>query len=143
LFNGRIIRPKIFNPVEKTLQPIAEAERELGASFPASYKAAMKRHNGGEIPTEMDLWELYPLPGPGAAGKAHQPSGDLVQETLERRSWPGFPEGAVALADNGLGDQLIMLREGDQFGPALYFWHHESAKLEWLAADFADLEQVP
>lgn len=103
----------------------------------------MKTHNGGEIPTEMDLWELYPLPGPGAVKKAHQPSGDLVHETLERRTWPDFPEGAVALGDNGLGDQLVMLRNGDQFGPELHFWHHETGQLEWLAADFADLEQVP
>ena len=128
--------------MEKTVQPIVEAERELGASLPASYKEAMNKNNGGEIPTEMDLWELYPLPGPGAREKAHQPSGDMVQETLERRTWPGFHEGAIALADNGLGDQLVMLREGDHFGPACYFWHHESGELELLAPDFGELEQI-
>ncbi len=129
--------------MEKTLQPIAEAERELGATLPASYKEAMRRHNGGEIATEMDLWELYPIPGPGAAEKAHQPSADMVQETLERRTWPGFPEGAVTLADNGLGDQLVMLRTGNQFGPACYFWQHETGHIELLAEDFALLDLIP
>ncbi len=128
--------------MEKTLQPILEAERQLGARFPASYAAAMKRHNGGEIATEMDLWELYPLPGPAGSARAHQESGDVVEETLERRSWPGFPEGAVALADNGLGDQLIMLQNGAQFGPECFFWNHESAELEQMAADFSELEHI-
>lgn len=128
--------------MEKILHPAAEAERILGAALPASYRAAMQRCNGGELSTEMDLWELYPLPGPDAKERAHQPSGDMVQESLERRKLPGFPAEAIALADNGLGDQLVMLRNGSTFGPACYFWHHESGELEFVAEDFAELEQL-
>ncbi len=127
--------------LEKTMHVIADAERQLGASFPLAYAEMMRGHNGGEIPTEDDLWELYPLPG-GLETRAHQPSGDVVSETLALRRNPLFPPGAVAIADNGLGDQLIFLRIGELLGPGCYFWHHQSGELSIIAEDFSSLERV-
>lgn len=125
--------------------PIVQAvEQQLAYRLPAAYAAAMQRHNGGEIPTDSDLWELYPLPGAEAHLAGHSAVEDVVTETLERRQRPSFPEGAVAIADNGLGDQLVFLPtdEPGRLGDACWFWHHETGELSLVADHFGDLEHV-
>jgi len=123
---------------------ILAVEKQLGIRLPSSYAEAMQRNNGGEIPTDEDLWELYPLPGAKAQLAGHSAVTDVVEETLERRERPSFPAGAVAIADNGLGDQLVFLpaEEPGQLGEGCWFWHHETGELSIVSEHFGALEHV-
>jgi len=54
----------------------------------------------------------------------------VVHETEEARAWPGFPEGAVAIASNGSGDQLVLLAApGGGLDEAPWRWDHETREL--------------
>jgi hypothetical protein len=123
---------------------VLAVEQRLGLALPGEYAEAMTVHNGGELPTEHDLWELYPLPDLPARQAGHNAYGDLVAENLACRDRSGFPAGALSIADNGLGDQLVFLPRpgGGGLAPELWFWHHESGQLEWVADAFSDLERV-
>jgi hypothetical protein len=144
---------RMTNPADATASwnVLRAVERQLGCQLPEGYAAAMHTHNGGELPTESDLWELYPIPGWPEQRVGHNAYGDLVSETFARRGRSLFPEGAVALADNGLGDQLCFLPDVDLqlepgalqvLAPALWFWQHDTGELERLADAFESLERV-
>jgi hypothetical protein len=60
-----------------------------------------------------------------------------LKETESCRGWARFPENAVAIAGNGAGDQLVLLRQDDAFAPEVYAWLHESGELEKVADDFS------
>ncbi|WMO01673.1 SMI1/KNR4 family protein [Vibrio parahaemolyticus] len=47
-----------FNLSEEQL---VNTEVELGAVLPHDYRESMKIENGGEVTTEEDDWELYPI----------------------------------------------------------------------------------
>lgn len=134
---------------------LRQLEKKLGFRLPEAYAMAMHAHNGGELPTEQDLWELYPIPGWPEKRVGHNAYGDVLTETAARQGQRLFPDGAVAIADNGLGDQLCFLPEQDggsnpstsrqdtpSLAPGLWFWQHDTGRLEKVANAFADLERV-
>jgi hypothetical protein len=53
--------------------------------------------------------------------------------------WPRFPGNGVAIATNGTGDQLVLLREGEALKEAVYYWSHETGVVELVAGSFAEL----
>jgi len=59
--------------------------------------------------------------------------------SVSLKCWPGFPEEAVAIAGNGSGDQLVLLKEGASFGQEIYIWAHETGKLQKIANNFSAL----
>jgi hypothetical protein len=67
---------------------------------------------------------------------------DVVAESMRLAEWERFPRQALAIAHNGEGDQLIFLRSGERFAPAVYCWSHESGELTRVAEDFAQLERL-
>ena len=40
---------------------IIEAEKELGLTFPRTFREKMKNENGGEIETAGDSWTIHPF----------------------------------------------------------------------------------
>jgi hypothetical protein len=48
-----------------------------------------------------------------------------------------FPAGAVAIAENGSGDCIVFLREGERFQPAPHLWHHATRALVKICGDFS------
>ena len=64
----------------------------------------------------------------------------VLKETVECRTWPGFPPEAVAIAANGVGDALVLMLRNGQFEPAIYAWLHQSRSLAKVANDFAELK---
>jgi hypothetical protein len=119
---------------------VLAAERELGSPLPASYRGALLRENGGELATESDDWELYPIADASDRKRLSRTANHIIKETESCRSWPHFPEGALAIAGNGSGDQLVFLKEGARFGPAVYAWSHETGAIEKVSDDFAKLK---
>jgi hypothetical protein len=118
---------------------ILEAERRLGASLPASYKAAMARSNGGEIEALGDVWQLHPIADTSDRRRLARTANHIISETATMHGWKSFPVGALAIGGNGSGDCLIFLREADSFGPAVRVWSHETGETELLAHDFSEL----
>jgi hypothetical protein len=113
------------------------AERELGASLPKSYRLAMLRENGGEIGTDDDDWQQYPIADTSDRKRLSRSANHILKETESCRGWARFPENAVAIAGNGAGDQLVLLRQNEAFAPEVYAWLHESGELEKVADDFS------
>lgn len=96
---------------------ISVAEELLQAKLPASYRSSMLMSNGGELEIEDDVWQQYPIADTSDRKRLSRTANHIIKETSHLKSWPGFPEEAVAIAGNGSGDQLVLLKEGTSFGP--------------------------
>jgi hypothetical protein len=59
-----------------------------------------------------------------------------------RRQISGLRRTAVAIANNGAGDQLLVLRSDDRFDAAVYCWSHDTGELAKVAEDFGALQRL-
>jgi hypothetical protein len=121
---------------------IAEAERKLDCVLPATYKTAMLQSNGGELDVLDDDWQQYPIADTSDRKRTARTSNDIVRETNIAQKWKSFPTGAVAIAGNGTGDQLLFLRENSILGNAVFHWSHETGELSKVASNYGDLYRV-
>jgi hypothetical protein len=119
---------------------IVAVEQELGASLPTSYRSSMSRENGGEIEVEEDGWQQYPIADTSDRKRLSRTANHVLKETKQCLSWPRFPTGALAIASNGTGDQLVFVRRGQAFDPEVYVWSHETGALAKVADDFTHLK---
>jgi hypothetical protein len=120
---------------------LLSAEEKLGAKLPDSYRQAMMAANGGEVASGLDDWYLYPIMDSTNRKRLARTCNDVVAESMRLAEWERFPRQALAIANNGDGDQLLFLRSDDRFEPAVYCWSHESGGLTKVAEDFAQLER--
>lgn len=121
---------------------IEEAERALGRRLPAAYRASLRASNGGEFVTDDDDWQLHPVWDRSDATRTKRTCNHIVAETEYARRSPGVPADAVVLGTNGGGDLLLLLPDrvdATSYAATLYRWDHETATLEELAADIAEL----
>ena len=118
---------------------LAKAESALGAPLPSSYRSAMLRRNGGELEVEGDTWVVYPIADTSDRKRISRTANHILHETERCRAWPRFPEGALAIASNGSGDQLVFIRSGAAFSPGVFLWSHETGALREVAHDFSEL----
>jgi hypothetical protein len=114
-------------PVEVAL--IHEAEPQLGKKLPMDLRLRLHRNNGGEIWAAGDVWQLFPVSDASDRRRITRTANHIVRETRAARARAGFPEGAIAIAENGGGDVLIV-RAGSE---NIEFWDHETG--EWCAVD--------
>ena len=121
---------------------LLSAEEKLGAKLPESYRQAMMAANGGEVASGLDDWYLYPIMDSTDRKRLARTCNDVVAESMRLAEWERFPRQALAIANNGEGDQLLFLRSDDRYGPAVYCWSHESGELTKVAEDFAQLERL-
>lgn len=128
-----------FNLDEKYLQ---SAEETLGARLPDSYRRAMVVANGGEVSTASDDWYLYPIADTSDKKRLARTCNDVIKETEHMARWARFPSHALAIANNGAGDQLLFLRSDDWFQADVYCWSHETGELTKVADDFVQLERL-
>lgn len=121
---------------------IHAAEQRLGAKLPEAYRSSMLQENGGEIETEEDIWQQYPIADTSDRKRLSRTANHIIKETESCSDWPNFPEGALAIAGNGGGDQLVLLKQGASFAPTVYAWSHETGQLEKVADDFSELKAL-
>lgn len=118
---------------------VEAAEREIGGTLPASYVAAMRASNGGELDVLDDDWQQYPIADTSDRKRLARTANHLIKETQSLLQWPTFPKQGLAIAGNGSGDQLLLLREGNVFAEAVYHWSHETGALTKIANAFSEL----
>ncbi|MBE4164561.1 DUF3265 domain-containing protein [Vibrio parahaemolyticus] len=128
-----------FNLKEEQL---VNTEVELGARLPHDYRESMKTDNGGEATTEEDDWELYPIKDNSDRKRLARTCNHIIAETKACFGFGNFPHHALAIASNGLGDQMVFLKESEQFKPEVYVWLHETGEIKLLASSFAKLEKL-
>jgi len=121
---------------------ILAAEQQLGAKLPESYRSSMLRENGGEFKTEEDAWQQYPIADTSDRKRLSRTANHIIKETESCSGWLNFPEGALAIAGNGGGDQLVLLKQDASFAPTVYFWSHETGQLKKVADDFSELKAL-
>jgi hypothetical protein len=121
---------------------LRSAEEKLGAKLPDSYRRAMMAENGGEVASGLDDWYLYPIMDSTDRKRFARTYNDVVAETMRLAESERFPHQALAIANNGEGDQLLFLRSDGRFEPAVYCWLHEIGELAKVAEDFARLERL-
>jgi hypothetical protein len=116
------------------------AEDKLGAPLPYVYRQAMMASNGGEVYAYNDVWNLHPILDTSDRKRLSRSCNDILRETGVMRDWPGWPENAVAIADNGTGDKLLFLRKDQVYQPEVYVWLHDTGNLIEVARSFAELQ---
>jgi hypothetical protein len=121
---------------------ISAVEEKLGAPLPRSYRQAMMASNGGEVTAYDDVWNLYPILDTSDRKRLSRSCNDILRETRVMRDWPGWPENAIAIADNCTGDKLLFLREGRLYQPEVYVWLHDTGDLIEVAQSFSELRRA-
>lgn len=108
-------------PVES--RHIDAAEQELGRKLPEALRARLLRNNGGELEGEDEDWQLHPVWDPSDRKRMARTANHVVRETkYARQEASGFPPDAIAIAENGCGDLLVLRPGRDE----LERWDHET-----------------
>ena len=126
-------------PFDLSEEQLRATENEIEAKFPEAYRRQMMRSNGGEIDAASDNWNLIPLRDASDRKRLSRTANHVLVETKSLSGFPKWHENALAIAENGTGDALVMLRDGDQIKPQVYKWCHEEGTLEFVAEDFSSL----
>lgn len=124
---------------------INETEKELKVVFPRLFKTKMINVNGGEISTEDDDWNLYPFFDKSSNKHISRTCNHIELETKAAREWTNFPFDAIAIGNNGCGDQLILLPEhkgSSNLAETIYIWRHEEGAVTIAAATINDLIHI-
>jgi hypothetical protein len=116
---------------------VVAAEAQLGLRLPPEYRIRLISNNGGELETEHDVWQVFPVFDDTDRKRAGRSTNHLVRETQQAANWPGFPVGAVAVASNGTGDLLIFFPgTSGTYDGKLQYWSHESQQCTPTGLDF-------
>ena len=127
-------------PIE--LKYIKETEVELGIEFPKSFVHKMEKENGGEFSTEDDDWILFPFFDKFDNKRISRTCNHIVLETRQLREIEDFPENGIAIAENGCGDNLIMLpleNNKTKLDDKIYIWNHETGEINEIANSIEEL----
>lgn len=127
-------------PIEE--QYIHTTEQELGFTFPQSFRHKMMQSNGGEVEIQAEIWQIFPFFDQSDMKRKMRTSNHIIYETKRARKWGGFPEHAIAIAENGCGDYLIFLPENTLSSAnvePVFIWHHETTDIKKIADDFQAL----
>ena len=65
---------------------IEKTEAKLGLKLPEAFRNAMKIENGGEILTDDDQWDLYPLLDTADRKRLSRTCGDIIKETAAAKN---------------------------------------------------------
>jgi hypothetical protein len=120
---------------------VVAAEQKLGASLPYSYRQAMKTSNGGQVRAHNDYWNLFPILDTSDRKRLKRSCNDILYETKRCRDWPGWPENALAIADNGTRDRLVLFKVNERYEPSIYVRLDETGELAVVAEVFSDLDR--
>lgn len=110
---------------------ISAVEAQIGWQFPSDLRQRLLWNNGGEITANDDVWTLYPIWDPSDQKRMKRTINHVLHETQVARQWPNFPADALAIAENGGGDRLIVRPNA----PRIEWWDHETGITEPVTID--------
>lgn len=128
-------------PFNLSEEQLAQTESALGARLPNSYRDAMQQNNGGEAFTGEDDWMFYPIKDTSDRKRLARTCNHILHETEVCKGFGRFPTHALAIAGNGLGDQMVLIHESGRWSEQVFVWRHESGDLQVLAQCFSDLQK--
>ena len=111
---------------------VRAAEEKLGVTFPAAFRAGICAMNGGTIDTGTDSWRLFPVFDTSDKKRLKRTANDITRETQTAKSWPDFPDNAVAIGTDDFGNLLVMVpmaTEQGQLEDRVYAWDHETGDM--------------
>jgi hypothetical protein len=121
---------------------IEEAEGELGARFPESFRNKMMMLNGGGVEVGTDYFELHPFYDTSDKTRIKRTCNSIVHETKMARKHYRLPENLIVIGNNGGGDVLVYKVEAHGgVEPAVYWYDHETEELVFAANDFGSLKE--
>lgn len=129
-------------PFPIDIKYIRETEKELGLTFPDSFKNKMRKENGGTLSTKEDDWQLFPFFDQADKKRMSRTSNHIILETKQARNWENFPVDGIAIASNGSADFLILLptKENDkQLGTEIFSWFHETGEIKEIAKSIEEI----
>ena len=129
-------------PFNLSEEQLVQTEKELGCCLPVEYREAMKLDNGGEFQTEEDDWEFYPIKDTSDRKRISRTCNHIINETESCKGYGNFPENALAIANNGLGNQMVFIKESGQYLNTVYLWLHETGELQVLAQSFNEIQKL-
>ncbi|WP_179333041.1 SMI1/KNR4 family protein [Winogradskyella costae] len=114
---------------------IEETESELNVKFPTEFKNRKIKLNGGELLISSEFeFELHPFFDKSDRKRISRTCNHIGLETKNAREWNGFPENGIAIGADGFGNKLILTHNGNgNLTDQLYFWNHETRKVEKIA----------
>lgn len=119
---------------------IVNAEKALGAKFPASFREKMMKLNGGGVEVSTDYFELHPFYDTSDKKRIKRTCNSIVHETKMARDHYRLPENLVVIGNNGGGDVLVYKIESNgSIGNTVYWLCHETEELLLAANDFGEL----
>ncbi|NYF57308.1 SMI1/KNR4 family protein [Micromonospora purpureochromogenes] len=117
---------KVIEGLTASADEIAEAERALGVTLPAQYKAFMMRYGGGQF----GFLDLLPIP---AAGSSHHVDDVVSVSQAEFRD-----ESFVAVAPVGTGDYWCFPVLDGRCSDEVWFHYHDVGDPTPEAGDFLE-----
>ena len=140
---GGVIAKEKYVPFNLSEEQLVQAEKELGAKLPQEYRDAMKVDNGGEASTDEDDWELYTIKDTSDRKRLSRTCNHILNETESCKGFGNFPDNALAIASNGLGDQMVFIKESSgKFQNTVFLWSHETGELQELAVSFNEIKKL-
>lgn len=119
---------------------ILETEKELGCRFPTSFRNKMMKENGGEVDIFDDNWQLFPFYDKTNRKTISRTCNSISKETERARTYRDFPQNAIVIGKNAMGDFLVFLKENDTIKNEVYAWlGDEDIPLTKIAEDFSEL----
>lgn len=128
-------------PFELPEDQLEITENELGVRLPEAYRSSMLKSNGGHAYLGEDDWDFYPIKDVSDRKRISRTCNHILRETESCREFGYFPEGAIAIAGNGCGDQLILLREAGVILDKISVWSHEDGSVTEVAPSFSAIEK--
>lgn len=99
----------------------------MGRTFPDVLRQRLMSENGGQIDdAEEGYWFLFPVYDDSDRRHLKRSANHMVKETESWRSRAGFPQDAIAVAEDQAGNAIVLLPGDDSF----YVWDHELPEME-------------
>lgn len=114
------------------IDQLEETEEEIEARFPDHCRTSMLDKNGGTIELNEDQWEIIPIRDTTDRKRISRTCNNVISETELFSEWGNWHDNAYAIAHNGAGDVLVLLRTGSKFEHGIYVWTHEDGTLQLI-----------